>query len=396
MTLWLLLLLRFTVGLGMGGSTAVIPPYISEISPVALRGRYGTFIQFGVTSGIVVAFVSGTIFASVFEDSLTKWRWMLGFGAVPSIIAMLLIRVLVESPRWLIRANRIDEAKQSLTRLSTTPLTEQQLNGMLDEIQSSFSVMRRSESLLAQLKQKPNRDALLVAVLVQFFQQMSGFNVLNYYSGIIFNEMGFTKIQSILASALSTIPQLIVLVFVARNLDHYGRRPVLLFSMGCLMVCMLAMAAVDMSTTSNDEDRAAKRARRWTSISAILAARCSFSMGLGPIPAIMSSEVLPNQLRSFGMGAASATLWLMNLTVTQGFLPLGALLGLGKVYLIFVVFLVVGALWVYFFVPETKGAKLEAARTTVQVISTSSSPEPIEPLLGHVRCATDRSERHDV
>lgn len=353
-----ILILRFLIGLGMGGATSVVPAYISEISPPLVRGRMGTLIQVGVTSGIISAFTIGYLLSILFEFDELKWRWMLGLGGLMSAPTLLLVGThLVESPRWLVKQGQEEKAKMVLLKISSPALNEQEIEDIIESIRSSFDEAARAHGQASLgMFSRSNLNKLLVAIGIQVFQQLSGFNVLVYYSGTIFTQLGFNKYDALLASAISSFPQIFCLWIVARNLDHYGRKPILLISLTSLMICMGLLGSLQIAVPISFLTSASMK---WLNLVIILSARLAFSLGLGPVAAILAAEILPNHIRSLGMAMASSTNWLSNFCVTQGFLVASDVFGAAYVYIFFGFMCMFGAVWVLVFVPETSRRSLE-------------------------------------
>ena len=317
-----LILARFAVGLAIGGSTAVVPVYVAEISPAESRGRFGTLIQFCVTFGIISSFFIGYLFTAL----QLSWRGMFACTLAVPAFPLLFQRYLIESPRYLDRRSRKSEENAILL-----PLTN------VESTSVSF------KSLLL------NRPVQL-AIIVNILQQLSGFNILVFYSAVIFKKMGFVDGYALLASGISALPQLLCLFAVSAVLDRIGRRQMLISSAATLALMMFCLAYI-----SDDNNN---HIPQIISVVVILLTRLSFSIGLGPVVPIYAAEVLPNELRSRGMSLAVFMNWFCNMTITFTFLPLSNLIGTARMFLFYGCISAVGAAILYLTMHETKGRTL--------------------------------------
>lgn len=325
---WMLVAVRSLLGLAVGGSSVVVPTYINEIVSPRWWGRMGTLIQFCVTSGIMSSYAVGYAFSFTYYS----WRFMFAASSIVSLFVILMNGFILESPRWLTSHDRHMEADDVSQVLGLDPVDAQLIPTTLT-----------SSIPMPSLWLKKYRIPLFIAITINVLQQLSGFNSIVYYSGTIFSQMGYERQDALLASAFSTLPQLLSLVFVARYVDRFGRRPILIGSMGFLALAMFGLGL----TMFVDTD-----ARRWLSLSLILMARMSFAAGLGPVPAFLASEILVDRIRSRGMGLASFFNWLANIFVSITFLPLLNMQprdanSILWQYWIYACVLVCGALWVF-------------------------------------------------
>jgi MFS family permease len=228
-------LARFIGGLGIGISTVAAPLYISEISPPAYRGRLAGLFQFNIVFGILVAFASNAALAGIGENA---WRWMLGVAAFPSLLYTGLCFGIPESPRWLIGRKGDRAAGLRVLKLIEPGATPAQLEGRADEILAASSA-RVSSSRFWTWKL---RIPILLAVLIAFFNQLSGINAILYFAPRIF---GLTGSENALAQAVGIGFTNLVFTFVGLWLiDRLGRRTLLFIgSFGYILSLGLCAAA---------------------------------------------------------------------------------------------------------------------------------------------------------
>ena len=230
---WITLVIaRFIGGLAIGASSVLGPMYIAEIAPANIRGRLVAFFQFNVTFGLLLAYTSNYLFSGIGENA---WRWMLGIVAIPSLIFFLLTLIIPESPRWLIKHNRINEARNVLTLCGRTNVEKE-----MEDILESLKIVSTSfaENLFAKKYFRP----ILYAVLMGAFNQLSGTNAINYYATRIFGMTGVSSNYSYLLPILIGLTKVIVLIIGMFFIDRFGRRSLMLLGSVGLIVCMSLIA----------------------------------------------------------------------------------------------------------------------------------------------------------
>ena len=181
---------RFIGGLGVGASTIAAPAYISEIAPAKDRGRLVAFYQFNIVLGILMAFLSNYLLNDVGENS---WRWMMGVQAIPSVIYLLLMISIPESPRWLLSKFKNEEARRVLQLMGQ----EADYEKIKEEIEKDNNDASKADDTIFL---KKYRIPLVLAFLMAFFNQLSGINAFLYYSSRIFQEAGLGESTALLSS----------------------------------------------------------------------------------------------------------------------------------------------------------------------------------------------------
>jgi sugar porter (SP) family MFS transporter len=343
-TVWWLIGFRLLVGFGIGVASIVGPLYISEIAPPEVRGSLGTLQQLAITLGILLAYLINYIFASLITGA-EAWRWMLGFGIVPAAILGLGMAQLPESPRWLVREGRDDEARDVLAKARTKSSVDDEL----DEIKEIEEVQTRD---ISELLESWARPALIVGVGLAVFQQITGINTVLYYAPTILSSIGLGTLTAILATVGIGIVNVALTVVALWQVDRLGRRPLLLISVGGMAVMLGVLGAVFHFT-------ALSGTVAWIAVASLALYVAFFAVGLGPIFWLMIAEIYPLQVRGVGEGTASVANWTANLIVTLTFLSLVNAIGRGFTFWLYGVVSVLAFVFVYKFVPETKGRSLE-------------------------------------
>jgi MFS transporter, SP family, arabinose:H+ symporter len=334
------ILARVIGGLGIGISTVVAPMYISEIAPPKHRGRLAGMFQFNIVFGILVAFVSNALLAGIGENA---WRWMLGVAAFPSALYALLCFGLPESPRWLLsRKGNRDAAVQVLQRIEPeAPPAE--IAAEADAILAASSEQASSGHFWTHRLRKP----ILLAILIAFFNQMSGINAILYFAPRIFELTGLAAKAALLQSIGIGITNLLFTFVGLWLIDRLGRRTLLYIgSFGYI----ISLGLVAWAFFSNHLSIVP------VCIFAFIAAH---AIGQGAVIWVFISEIFPNRHRAEGQTLGSSTHWIFAALLTTFFPRMVASFPPAYVFSFFAGMMVLQLIWVKTMVPETKGVPLE-------------------------------------
>jgi len=211
---------RFIGGLGIGISTVAAPLYISEIAPPAYRGRLAGMFQFNIVFGILIAFLCNALLAGIGENA---WRWMLGVAAFPSLFYTLMCFGIPESPRWLLGRKRDREAGLKVLRLIQPEASPAEIEGLADEIMNASS----GQTTAVHFWTWRLRIPILLAILIAFFNQLSGINAVLYFAPRIFGLTGSGAEDALLHSVGIGVTNLIFTFVGLWLIDRLGRRTLL-------------------------------------------------------------------------------------------------------------------------------------------------------------------------
>jgi MFS transporter, SP family, arabinose:H+ symporter len=327
-------------GLGIGISTVVAPLYISEIAPPKSRGRLAGMFQFNIVFGILIAFVSNALLAGIGENA---WRWMLGVAAFPSLLYTLLCFGLPESPRWLL-ARKGDRAKamEVLHRIEPEE-SDAAIEAQADEITRASSSKTSSSGFWTTRLRKP----ILLAILIAFFNQLSGINAVLYFAPRIFELTGLAAKAALLQSVGIGITNLIFTFVGLWLIDRLGRRT-LLFIGSFGYIFSLGLTAWAFFT------------QHFSIVPAcIFAFIASHAIGQGAVIWVFISEIFPNRQRAEGQALGSFTHWIFAAALTTFFPKMVSVFPPGYIFSLFTFVMVLQLIWVATMVPETKGVPLE-------------------------------------
>jgi SP family arabinose:H+ symporter-like MFS transporter len=331
---------RVIGGLGIGISTVVAPMYISEIAPPQYRGRLAGMFQFNIVFGILIAFVSNALLSGIGTNA---WRWMLGVAAFPSLLYALFCIGLPESPRWLLSRKGDRESALQVLQRAQPKLSKTQIAAEADAITAASTEDGSSGHFWTRRLRKP----ILLAILIAFFNQLSGINAILYFAPRIFELTGLGAKAALLQSIGIGLTNLVFTFIGLWLIDRLGRRTLLYIgSFG--YIASLGMVAWAFFT-------------QHLSIVpvCIFAFIAAHSIGQGAVIWVFISEIFPNRQRAEGQALGSFTHWIFAALLTTFFPRMVVAFSPGYVFAFFAGMMVLQLIWVKTMVPETKGVPLE-------------------------------------
>ncbi|RKP08472.1 sugar transporter [Thamnocephalis sphaerospora] len=350
-SLAVLILGRFIAGLAVGMLSAIVPLYLSEIAPKEKRGALVSAQQLTITIGIVISFF--TNFGSDQLEGDLAFRLPFGIQMVFSTFMIIGMVFLPRSPRWLVAQGRVKEAMEVLVRVRDSVSDAQQ---ELDEIQDSIRLEREiGNGSWRELKDNGMWRRVLIGIGLQMFQQLTGINVVMYYSNDVLKSAGFTGRQlTLLSTAVTGIVNVVATLPGMYLIDRAGRR-VLLLTGDLVMAASFAVLAALIGVY---QPEFSVKAVPWVCLIMMCIFTAGFAYSWGPICWVYPSEIFPLRIRAKAVSLATASNWLFNALIGLLAPLLMKLLGWGF-YLVLVGFLAIMGTWVFFKVPETKGKSLE-------------------------------------
>ncbi|MEJ2662950.1 MAG: sugar porter family MFS transporter [Spirochaetia bacterium] len=340
-TVGLLIAGRILAGIAIGAASFIAPLYISEISPVKIRGKLVSFNQLAITGGIVVSYLVGYALSSAGD-----WRLMFGLAAIPAAGLGIGLLPMPDSPRWLFGQGRTEKATEVLRHIRG----HADVSGEVKEMR--LSIEKQSGSW-AQVFSPHLRPALIVGIGLAVFQQFTGINTVIYYAPTIFQFAGFRSASAaILATVGVGVVNMLLTVVALMLLDRVGRRPLLLTGLVGMTAGLTVLGIVFLFGGT-------AAIVGGVSVAALMLYVGSFAVGLGPVFWLMIAEIYPLKVRGLAMSAATVVNWGANLLVAVTFLTLIRALGKAGTFWLYAVISLGSWFFVYFLVPETKGRSLE-------------------------------------
>jgi MFS transporter, SP family, arabinose:H+ symporter len=338
-----LIAFRFIGGLGIGGSSVLGPMYIAEISPPQWRGRLVGMFQFNIVFGILVAYFSNYAIGTLGLGD-TEWRWKLGVAAAPALLFLVMLFTIPRSPRWLVKRQKIDEARDVLRAIGSADYEEQ-----LREIAQSMGG-ETSEPLFSRRYRFP----IFLAISIGLFNQLSGINAILYYLNDIFDRAGFSKVSGDVQSVAIGATNLLFTMLAMSIIDRVGRRALLLIGAVGTAVCLSGVAAIFFT---------GKHAGLLLGL--LVGFIASFAFSQGAVIWVYLAEVFPTRVRGKGQSLGTFTHWFTNALIS-GIFPLMAAASGGIPFAFFAAMMVLQFFVVLTVYPETKAISLEAMQRKLQ------------------------------
>ncbi|KAF9889534.1 hypothetical protein FE257_007244 [Aspergillus nanangensis] len=342
---------RLVLGVGTGGYVATVPVWQAEISQAKKRGAHvvtdGIFIGAGITFSLWLDF--GFYFVT---GNSVSWRFPLAFQVLMSIMVMFFITVFPESPRWLVKKGRVDEARTILAALADLDDDAEEISLALRDIEASLAVSG-SGSWKDMLKMGEQRlfHRTILAASGQMFQQMCGINLITFYATTIFEQyLGLDPVQSRILAAAMCLTQPLGGFLAFFTIDRLGRRVLMLWSAAGMSVSMAILAGMTSVKDSTP-----------TMIVAVVflfVFEFIFTVGYSGLTFLYATEVAPLQLRAAISAVSTAAVWTFNFLLAE-VTPVGFNTIDWQYYIIFAVLNAAIVPTVYFFFPETNGRTLE-------------------------------------
>ena len=346
-----LVLFRIVLGLAVGAAALIVPLYLSEVAPTEIRGAVSSLNQLMIVVGILIAYIVNALLAAS-----EAWRTMLGLAVVPSLVLLVGMYFMPETPRWLVSRGREDEARDVLRQTRDEESVEL-------EVTEIKEVERDEEGGLRELAAPWVRPALVVAVGLAIFQQIIGINTIIYYAPTTLTEAGFGDQAATYANVAIGVLNVVMTLVAIRLIDRSGRVPLLVAGLIGMIASLVVLGASSLllPAPQNPTDPLAI-----ITLACLAAFIASFAVSWGPTVWVMLPEILPLRIRGTAMGFAIFLHWGANFVVSQTFPILLATVGAGVVFLGYAVVAIAALLFVRSRVTETKGRSLEEIEADLQ------------------------------
>lgn len=338
---------RFITGVAGGAFCVTAPAYTSEIAQDSIRGTLGSYFQLMITVGILFAYGIGS-YTSVFVFNILCTIIPIIFGVI--------FFFMPESPNFLVVKGKHDEAKNALIRLRGS---NYDVDSELSVLQHKAEVSRsKPVSFATTITKKTALKALLICYALMLFQQFSGINAVIFNTAAIFSSAG-AAIPAALASIIIGVIQVVATFTSSLIVDRLGRRILLLFSALVMCICSTALGIFFFLQDTHGANSSIVQAISWLPLVSLSLFIIAFSIGFGPIPWMMAGELCLIDIKAF-VGSTAGTLnWLLSFLVTSTFNTLNNAIGSGQVFWLFAGIMLLGFVFIFFVVPETKGKSVD-------------------------------------
>ena len=333
------IIMRFAAGIGVGMASMLSPMYIAEVSPPKLRGRNVAINQLTIVLGILI---TNLVNYGLADKGADAWRWMFGFGVIPSVLFFLGVLWLPESPRWLIKAGKEEQAKKVLDKIGSAAFAGNTINYIKASLIGSTNVSYKA------VFAKSVRPAVIVGIVLAAFQQLCGINVVFNYTSTIFESVGANLDRQLFETVAIGFVNLIFTLVAMWQVDKLGRRPLMLAGSLGLSIIYIVLALLLQN----------QAAPGIVSIFVLLAI-AMFATSLAPVTWVLISEIFPNKIRGLASSVAVVSLWASYFILVFTFPILASKLGTYGPFYLYSGICLLGFLFIKSKVRETKGKTLE-------------------------------------
>ncbi|KAK7203052.1 general substrate transporter [Myxozyma melibiosi] len=372
---------RFVTGLGVGSLSMVVPLYNAELAPAEIRGALVALQQLSITFGIMVAYWIGygTNFIGGTGDSQSKAAWLIPIciQILPALILGVGMNFMPQSPRWLMSKGRDEECLQTIARIRHADVEHEIV--VLEYLEIKAQQMfddETSEMLFPEYQDKSAKSSFMlgyhayarlftnkalfkrtsVSILVMLFQQWTGINAILYYAPFIFQDLGLTgNSSSLLASGVCGVVMFLATIPAVLFIDNLGRKPVLICGALGMAVCHFIVAGI---SGAYEDSWGSHKAAGWVAVVFVWFFVVHFGYSWGPAAWIVIAEIFPLGVRAKGISIGASSNWLNNFAVGMATSDMLDNMRYGT-YIFFGIICVIGSVYIYFIVPETKGRTLE-------------------------------------
>ena len=371
-TTTLLVIFRIIGGIAIGIASMNAPMYIAEIAPADRRGNLVSYYQLAVVIGFFVVFLATYFIGgnlSEAENISVGWRYMFWTEMIPAVLFLSLLFYVPKSPRWLMIKNREEEALLVLQKIHGDEIAKTELKEIKESLLSDENKTKVS------IYVKPMLTIVIIGTVLSVLQQFTGINAVLYYGADIFEQsLGFGA-EDILQQQVLLATVNLIFTFVAMfTVDKLGRKPLLYIGSVGMLIGFLMMGFTlyfsDYAHINSAGLPTISKSEGIISLVGVLIFIASFAMSMGPVVWVMLSEIFPNKIRTAAMSIAVAAQWLANYLVSQSFPMIvesdvnklkmdGGIWNNSLPYFIFSVFIALTIVFVWKYIPETKGKTLE-------------------------------------
>lgn len=343
-----LILFRFILGLAVGGASATVPVYLSEMSPVRIRGTMVSRNELMIVTGQLAAYTCNAIIATIWPQA-HMWRWMLAIATLPAIGLWIGIHLLPESPRWLANKGRVQEMWAVLNEVRLADEVEDEGQDIIRRVEEERAIGRGS---WADLRIPWIRRITIIGVVLAFFSQLTGVNGIMYYAPTILISTGLGTHASLVATIANGVVSVVaVYIGIKFFLNRFPRRRMMLTGQSGVVGSLIVLGLVFLLPEST--------ARSYLVLLFMLSFLFFMQCFIGVTFWLMLSEIFPMRVRGIANGIAVLCNWLGNIIVAFTFPNLIEAVQ-GNVFFIFAAVNICSLLFYWRFLPETFGHSLEA------------------------------------
>lgn len=350
---WMLILGRILLGFGIGFANQSVPLYLSEMAPYKYRGALNIGFQLSITIGILIANVLNYFFAKI--KGGWGWRLSLGGAMVPALIITVGSLLLPDTPNSMIERGDRDGARKKLQKVRGIEDVDEEFNDLVAASEASKQVEHPWRNLL----QRKYRPHLTMAILIPFFQQFTGINVIMFYAPVLFNSIGFKDDAALMSAVITGLVNVVATLVSIYGVDRWGRRKLFLEGGVQMLICQAVVAACIGAKFGIDGNPG--ELPKWYAVVVVLFICiyvAGFAWSWGPLGWLVPSEIFPLEIRSAAQSVNVSVNMLFTFFVAQVFLNMLCHMKFG-LFIFFGFFVLVMSIFIFYFLPETKGIPIE-------------------------------------
>ncbi|CAB4262058.1 unnamed protein product [Prunus armeniaca] len=348
----LLIIGRLLLGIGVGFANQSVPVYLAEMAPTKIRGALNMGFQMAITIGILVAGLVN--FGTAKIKGGYGWRVSLALAAVPSLILTVAAIFLPDTPNSILERGHPEKAKKMLKKIRGTDDVDEEFQDLLD----ATEVAKRVENQWSNITQPRYRPQLVICLLVPFFQQLTGINVIMFYAPVLFMTLGFGNEASLMSTVITGSVNVVATLVSIFTVDRFGRRVLFLQGGVQMLICQIAVGVmIGMKFGVSGEGAFSKGEANWI-LFLICAYVAAFAWSWGPLGWLVPSEICPLEIRSAGQAINVSVNMLFTFLIGQVFLTMLCHLKFG-LFFFFAGFVIIMTIFITFFLPETKNVPIE-------------------------------------
>ncbi|MEM1506384.1 sugar porter family MFS transporter [Domibacillus sp. 8LH] len=343
-----MVIFRFLLGMAVGGASVAVPTFIAEMSPSDRRGQLVTRNELMIVGGQLLAFVFNAILGNLLSGE-GVWRYMLGIAGAPAILLFFGMLKVPESPRWLVKKGRNEEALRILRKIRT----EEQALTELKEIQTALAAESDlKEASFKDLTVPWMRRIVFIGIAIAIVTQATGVNSIMYYGTEILRQAGFATSAALIGNVANGVISVLATIVGIWLLGRVGRRPMMLTGLTGTTLTLLLIGILSSTVGSSE-------ALPYVMLALTITFLAFMQGAIGPVLWVSLSEIFPSRLRGFGMGVSVFFLWMTNFVIGLLFPVMLDKMGLSVTFFIFAGVGCVSIFLMAKFLPETKGRTLE-------------------------------------
>ncbi|KAM3739153.1 hypothetical protein ACB098_08G004200 [Castanea mollissima] len=348
----MLIIGRLLLGVGVGFGNQAVPVYLSEMAPAKYRGALNIGFQMAVTVGILAANLINYGTARI--KGGWGWRLSLGLAAVPAILMTIGSLFLPDTPNSILERGHTEKAKQMLRKIRGTDNVDEEFQDLFDVTEAAKKVDHPWKNIM----QPRYRPQLVISVLIPFFQQLTGINVINFYAPVLFKTLGFGANASLMSAVITGTINVLATFVSIFTADKFGRRILFLEGGIQMIICQAAIGSMIGIYFGVNGDGDLSKAQADILLFLICAYVAAFAWSWGPLGWLVPSEICPLEIRSAGQAINVSVNMLFTFVIAQLFLTMLCHMKFG-LFFFFAGFVIIMTIFISFFLPETKNVNIE-------------------------------------